>query len=108
MEIHHHAHGSDPDSSTSSGHRGRKKWTHYFWEFLMLFLAVFCGFLAENQREHFDLPLQKNADTQMDKYLNYLIDRKVRLSDIVSHYYHEANRTALEIIKSLLAEYKLK
>ena len=31
----------------------RKKWTHYFWEFLMLFLAVFCGFLAENQREHY-------------------------------------------------------
>jgi hypothetical protein len=33
-------------------HTARKKWTHYFWEFLMLFLAVFCGFLAENQREH--------------------------------------------------------
>ena len=30
----------------------RIKWTHYFWEFLMLFLAVFCGFLAENIREH--------------------------------------------------------
>jgi hypothetical protein len=30
----------------------RKKWIHYFWEFLMLFLAVFCGFLAENLREH--------------------------------------------------------
>ena len=29
-------------------HTPRKKWTHYFWEFLMLFLAVFCGFLAEN------------------------------------------------------------
>ena len=41
MEIHHHS------------HTARKKWTHYFWEFLMLFLAVFCGFLAENQREHF-------------------------------------------------------
>ena len=41
MEVHHHSHTS------------RKKWTHYFWEFLMLFLAVFCGFLAENQREHF-------------------------------------------------------
>ena len=40
MEVHHHSHTS------------RKKWTHYFWEFLMLFLAVFCGFLAENQREH--------------------------------------------------------
>jgi hypothetical protein len=41
MEVHHHSHTE------------RKKWTHYFWEFLMLFLAVFCGFLAENQREHF-------------------------------------------------------
>jgi hypothetical protein len=41
MEVHHHA------------HTGRKKWTHYLWEFLMLFLAVFCGFLAENQREHY-------------------------------------------------------
>ncbi len=33
-------------------HTERKKWTHYLWEFLMLFLAVFCGFIAENQREH--------------------------------------------------------
>ena len=40
MEVHAHA------------HTPRKKWTHYFWEFLMLFLAVFCGFLAENFREH--------------------------------------------------------
>ena len=40
MEVHHHA------------HTARKKWTHYLWEFLMLFLAVFCGFLAENKREH--------------------------------------------------------
>ena len=40
MEVHHHPHTE------------RKKWTHYLWEFLMLFLAVFCGFLAENQREH--------------------------------------------------------
>src|SRR5512147_2291137 len=48
MEVHHHTHTSDPDI-----HRGRKKWTHYFWEFFMLFLAVFCGFLAENQREHY-------------------------------------------------------
>ena len=40
MEVHHHT------------HTPRKKWTHYFWEFLMLFLAVFCGFLAEYQLEH--------------------------------------------------------
>ncbi len=55
MEVHHHAHSpADPGPSTSSGHRAlRKKWTHYLWEFLMLFLAVFCGFLAENMREHY-------------------------------------------------------
>ena len=40
MEV--HAHTPTP----------RKKWTHYLWEFLMLFLAVFCGFLAEYQLEH--------------------------------------------------------
>src|SRR5687768_9771719 len=49
MEVHHHAHSS----AGSDSHRSKKKWSHYFWEFLMLFLAVFCGFLAENQREHF-------------------------------------------------------
>ncbi|HMU45022.1 MAG TPA: hypothetical protein PKC72_01580 [Chitinophagaceae bacterium] len=42
MEVHHHSHA----------HNSKKKWTHYFWEFLMLFLAVYCGFLAENLREH--------------------------------------------------------
>ena len=29
---------------------GKRIW-HYFFEFLMLFLAVFCGFIAENWRE---------------------------------------------------------
>src|SRR6266487_1581243 len=42
METHaHHLH-----------HAPGKNFWHYFYEFLMLFLAVFCGFLAENQREH--------------------------------------------------------
>src|SRR4026209_1096421 len=41
MEVHAHTHTS------------RKKWTHYFWEFLMLFLAVTLGFFVENQRERF-------------------------------------------------------
>jgi hypothetical protein len=40
MEVHSHSHIPP------------KKWNHYLWEFLMLFLAVFAGFLAENQREH--------------------------------------------------------
>jgi hypothetical protein len=41
MELHHHT------------QTPRKKWTHYFWEFLMPFLAVTLGFLVENQREHY-------------------------------------------------------
>ena len=41
MEVHTHSHSP------------RKKWTHYLWEFLMLFLAVTLGFFVENQREHF-------------------------------------------------------
>ena len=55
-----------------------------------------------------ELPLQDNAAMQVDKYLNYLIDRKMRLTDIVNHYYQESNKLAIEIIKSLMAEYKLK
>jgi hypothetical protein len=30
----------------------RQAGTHYFREFLMLFMAVSAGFLVENQREH--------------------------------------------------------
>src|SRR5215510_6758881 len=41
MEVHHHSHSH------------KKNWRSYIWEFMMLFLAVFCGFLAENQREHY-------------------------------------------------------
>ena len=41
MEVHHHSHTE------------RKKLTHYFWEFFMLFLAVTLGFFVENQREHY-------------------------------------------------------
>ena len=48
MEVHHHAHPASGEAHTEG-----KKWTHYLFEFLMLFLAVFAGFLAENQREHY-------------------------------------------------------
>jgi len=39
MEVHAHSHTE------------RKRWTHYLWEFLMLFFAVSLGFYAENIRE---------------------------------------------------------
>jgi hypothetical protein len=41
MEVHHHGHVHE-----------NKKWKEYFFQFLMLFLAVFLGFLAEYQLEH--------------------------------------------------------
>jgi hypothetical protein len=42
MEVHHHPHA-----------HGKKTWKSYFWEFLMLFLAITLGFFVENQREHY-------------------------------------------------------
>ncbi|HEX4850899.1 MAG TPA: hypothetical protein VFV08_08845, partial [Puia sp.] len=42
MEVHHH-----PDI-----HHQPKKWKEYLLEFVMIFLAVTLGFLAENLREH--------------------------------------------------------
>jgi len=62
MEVHHHSHAS----------HGKKKWTHYFWEFLMLFLAVFCGFLAEYQLEH---KIEKDREKQFIK--SYIEDLKM-------------------------------
>jgi hypothetical protein len=41
MEVHHH-----PDL-----HHRKKQWREYFLEFLMIFLAVTMGFIAENIRE---------------------------------------------------------
>src|SRR3982751_6006674 len=42
MEVHKHPHHVTY----------KKKWGEYLLEFLMLFLAVFLGFVAENIREH--------------------------------------------------------
>jgi hypothetical protein len=41
MEVHHPHHPTH-----------KKKWSEYIIEFVMLFLAVFLGFIAENIREH--------------------------------------------------------
>jgi hypothetical protein len=56
MEVHAHT------------HTARKKWTHYFWEFIMLFLAVFCGFMAEYQLEH---KIEKDREKQ---YVQSLVE----------------------------------
>ena len=58
MEVHAHT------------HTPRKKWTHYFWEFLMLFLAVSLGFYAENLRE--GILHKKEVKTQMNSLVSDL------------------------------------
>jgi len=72
MEVHAHS------------HTPRKKWTHYFWEFLMLFLAVFCGFLAEYQLEH---KLEKDRAKQY--IISFFDDLKYdtsHLTQVINHY----------------------
>ena len=65
MEVHAHS------------HTPRKKWTHYFWEFLMLFLAVFCGFLAEYQLEH-----KIERDREKKFIQTFIEDLKTDIADI--------------------------
>jgi len=70
MEVHHHGHVHE-----------KKKWKEYVFQFLMLFLAVFCGFLAENQREHM---VEHQREKKFIKSL--VIDLEVdtaRLNDIL-------------------------
>ncbi len=55
MEVHHHGHVHE-----------KKKWKEYVFQFFMLFLAVFCGFLAEYQLEHV---IENNREKQ---YMNGL------------------------------------
>jgi len=69
MEVHHHAH-------IPTGRE--KKWTHYFWEFLMLFLAVFCGFLAEYQLEH---QIEKDREKQFISTLIEDLKDDIALTD---------------------------
>jgi hypothetical protein len=68
MEVHAHTHTS------------RKKWTHYFWEFLMLFLAVFCGFFAEYMLEH---KIEKEREKQYIK--SFAEDLAADISDLDGH-----------------------
>ena len=71
MEVHTHT------------HTPRKKWTHYFWEFIMLFLAVFCGFLAEYQLEHkIENDRERQYMTSMTEDLGYdtsMLTRNIKL-----------------------------
>lgn len=62
MEVHHH-----PDL-----HHKRKRFKEYFFEFLMIFLAVTMGFIAENIREHFTN--KENEKVYMQSLVQDIID----------------------------------
>ena len=83
MEVHHHSH------HPAAPHH-KKNWKAYFWEFLMLFLAVFCGFLAEYQLEHYiekqrarEFAISLHRDVAAD---TTNINRTIRQSLICSGY----------------------
>ena len=69
MEVHAHT------------HTARKKWTHYFWEFLMLFLAVSLGFYAENLRE--GILHKKEVRSQMNSLVSDLQSDMVLFDSVI-------------------------
>jgi hypothetical protein len=92
MEV--HAHTLTP----------RKKWSHYFWEFLMLFLAVFCGFLAENQREHL---VEHKREKEFIK--TFIEDLKVDTAAIHANLlFQKRKKSQLDSLIYLLSEQKIK
>ena len=92
MEVHHHA------------HTARNKWTHYFWEFLMLFLAVFCGFLAEYQLEH-----KIERDREKKFIQTFIEDLKVDTAAINRNLlFQKRKRNQLDSLFYLLREQKIK
>jgi hypothetical protein len=56
-------------------------WKHYLFEFFMLFLAVFCGFLAENVREH--LVEQSRANEYAKNLYNELKKDTATLNQVI-------------------------
>ncbi len=101
MEVHHHGHVHES-----------KKWKEYVFQFLMLFLAVFCGFLAEYQLEHVienskekqfirsyiedlktdtaainrNLVYQKSRKEQLDSMMNFLETQTIRGNESEFYY----------------------
>ncbi|HEV8505264.1 MAG TPA: hypothetical protein VGQ53_07695, partial [Chitinophagaceae bacterium] len=71
MEVHHH-----PDV-----HHRPKKWKEYFLEFLMIFLAVLLGFIAENFREH--LTERSKEKQYIDGFIRNLKDDTASLRQVI-------------------------
>ena len=72
MEVHH-----------SHGHGGPKKWKEYIAEFLMLFLAVSMGFVAENIREkHVE---NERSEELMHSFVADLKENQLQLDSLITN-----------------------
>ena len=82
MEVHRHSHTQ------------RKKWTHYVWEFFMLFLAVFCGFLAEWQ-------LERTIEHQREKQFIHSLVEDIKRDTAQVRFYVQYYRLTLSYCDSV-------
>lgn len=93
MEIHAHELHKAPGQG----------WKHYFFEFLMLFLAVFCGFLAENFRE-------QEVEHQREKEFihSYVEDLKIDTAAITKNLlFQNRKKNQIDSLIYLLREQKI-
>jgi len=98
MEVHHHSHESHGNPPAG---RAGKNWKSYFWEFLMLFLAVFCGFLAEYQLEH---KIERDREKQyINSILEDLTEDTSALSYTINAYgeLQKKNDTLIRLLSSM-------
>lgn len=82
----------------------KKNWTSYIKEFLMLFLAVFCGFLAENYRDSL-------SEQQKEKQFvrSYIEDLKEDTAAIQKNLlFQKLKKYQLDSLTNLLSEQKIK
>jgi hypothetical protein len=87
MEVHAHT------------HTPRKKWTHYLWEFLMLFFAVTLGFFVENQREHY-IEDQRAKSLAYNLYKEIYADSiSVQQKIVIRNKKEEANNYFIKYVK---------
>ena len=70
MEVHHPHHPSH-----------KKKWSEYILEFLMLFLAVTMGFIAENIREKFTE--NERSDELMKSFISDVRENQKQLDSLI-------------------------
>lgn len=86
MEVHHH-----PEL-----HHTKKKFSAYFLEFLMIFLAVTMGFIAENIREHFS---ERSKEKQyISGFIRNVRDDTANLQHVIKF-----DRNQIKGIDSMLA-----